>query len=886
MGKKLLLSIAALFCVLMVMGQDRSRHFINDTAYRGQVEKDFVKQQLIARGRAAQLFKVFDNNLSLEEEEALKFLYAYMPLSDLADYDGNFFLGQVRMSLLAKKTFSWGDKISDDIFRHFVLPYRVNNENLDSARTVIFGELKDRIKNLSMHDAALEVNHWCHEKVSYKPTDGRTSAPLSTIRTAYGRCGEESTLAVTAFRAVGIPARQVYTPRWAHCDDNHAWVEVWVDGKWHFLGACEPEPDLDIAWFAAPVLRAMLCNTTVFGKYRAAEESLKSDDQFTQINLIENYAPAKKLFVKTVDTNSRAVAGAVVEFQLYNYAEFYPLAKKNTDDQGLAFLTTGLGDLLIWAYKGDTFGYIQVSVGKTDTAVVVLNKSAVENDVVNFTMVPPIERQPNVAEAKGKKENEKRLQKEDKIRAAFEAGFIDSVTSCRFAQSLRLNTDSVWFFLKQSRGNWKEIMTFIQAGAALNKTYTLQILGGISEKDLRDTPHEVLLDHLQHPDTTFARANNITPDQYYSYVLNPRISGELLSAYKKYFQREFEKNTIAEMQTDPALVASYVKENIAVSATANYSRNPLKPMGTHQLKMADAASRDIYFVALCRSFGIPARINSATKCPEYIFNNQWNQVYFEKNDIVSNPKADLTLTVDNSAIDFKPLYYTHFTIARFENGVYRSLDYEESPLFDVFPATLALDAGYYMVVTGIRNKDGSVNTNLHFFQLGLREQKSIELNFVQQEEKPQSLGYLPLSSVFENFSGINTETLEKLGNQKGLIIGWLDPDREPTKHTMADFKMLRSAFEQWGGSLLFLLPEEKTGNVLNESTFPGLPAQSVFGMDKYGLLTHAEKNLKYSFKNNYPVFVVVDKNGQILDFSCGYKIGRGEQLVKMLKHLE
>lgn len=55
---------------------------------------------------------------------------------------------------------------------------------------------------------------------------------------------------------------------------------------------------------------------------------------------------------------------------------------------------------------------------------------------------------------------------------------------------------------------------------------------------------------------------------------------------------------------------------------------------------------------------------------------------------------------------------------------------------------------------------------------------------------------------------------------------------------------------------------------------------------KYGLLTHAEKNLKYSFKNNYPVFVVVDKNGQILDFSCGYKIGRGEQLVKMLKHLE
>ena len=42
--------------------------------------------------------------------------------------------------------------------------------------------------------------------------------------------------------AVGIPARQVYTPRWAHTDDNHAWVEAWVDGEWHYLGASEPAP--------------------------------------------------------------------------------------------------------------------------------------------------------------------------------------------------------------------------------------------------------------------------------------------------------------------------------------------------------------------------------------------------------------------------------------------------------------------------------------------------------------------------------------------------------------------------------------------------------------------------------------------------------------------
>lgn len=76
-----------------------------------------------------------------------------------------------------------------------------------------------------MYEAALEVNHWCHEKVAYRPSDSRTSSPLATVLSGYGRCGEESTFTVTALRSVGIPARQCYTPRWAHTDDNHAWVE-------------------------------------------------------------------------------------------------------------------------------------------------------------------------------------------------------------------------------------------------------------------------------------------------------------------------------------------------------------------------------------------------------------------------------------------------------------------------------------------------------------------------------------------------------------------------------------------------------------------------------------------------------------------------------------
>ena len=183
-------------------------------------------------------FKIFDTGLRREQQQAMQFLYAYMPLPDIADYSGEYFLQNVDYALMARNEMPWGKKVPAREFLHFVLPIRVNNENLDISRVVFYNELKDRVKGLSMREAVLEVNHWCHEKVTYTPGDIRTSSPLATVCTAYGRCGEESTFTVAALRAVGIPARQVYTPRWAHTDNNHAWVEAWVDGEWHFLGAC------------------------------------------------------------------------------------------------------------------------------------------------------------------------------------------------------------------------------------------------------------------------------------------------------------------------------------------------------------------------------------------------------------------------------------------------------------------------------------------------------------------------------------------------------------------------------------------------------------------------------------------------------------------------
>ena len=259
-----------------------------------------------------------------EEQEALDFLYAGMPLPDSVDYSREFWEANVRVALKARREMPWGGKVPGREWRHFVLPLRVNNEDLDSFRIVYYDELKERVAGKTMYAAVLEVNHWCHEHVSYQPSDSRTSSPMNTLRSAIGRCGEESTFTVTALRTIGIPARQVYTPRWAHTDDNHAWVEAWVDGRWYFLGACEPEPVLNLGWFNEPASRGMLMHTKAFGDYCGPEEVMSKTACYTEINVTKNYVDVASVIVTVLSADSVPVEGATVDYRLYNYTRLPP----------------------------------------------------------------------------------------------------------------------------------------------------------------------------------------------------------------------------------------------------------------------------------------------------------------------------------------------------------------------------------------------------------------------------------------------------------------------------------------------------------------------------------------------------------------------------------
>jgi transglutaminase-like putative cysteine protease len=318
-------------------------HLIVDRSYRNDVEDDFRARAALYSASVPDLFRLPDTIKNNARREAVQFILAYMPLSDLAVYDPLFLLDNVNAALKAREETAWGASVPYEVFLHFVLPLRVNNENPDNFRISYYDELKKRIGGLSATAAALEINRWCQEKVAYQPSDSRTSAPMATILSARGRCGEESTFTVSALRAAGVPARQVYTPRWAHSDDNHAWVEFWSDGQWHYMGACEPEPVPDRGWFTEPARRAMLIHTRAFGRYNGTEPLVRNDKLYSEINVLDRYAPVKKLRVTVTDSTGVPVPGAEVGYLLYNYAEFYPLARLKCNAAGESIFTTGKG---------------------------------------------------------------------------------------------------------------------------------------------------------------------------------------------------------------------------------------------------------------------------------------------------------------------------------------------------------------------------------------------------------------------------------------------------------------------------------------------------------------------------------------------------------------
>ena len=876
--KKILISASIFALSLTANAQGQ---FISDTNYRNTVENIF-KERVKTVGKT--FYNTQKENLTADEQEALKFLYAYMPLADVTDYPTSFFADNVRMSFKARKEMPWGKNVPELLFRHFVVPIRVNNEALDNARSVFYNELKDRIKGMSMMDAIIEVNHWCHEKVTYQPSDARTSAPLATLKTATGRCGEESTFAVAALRAVGIPARQVYTPRWAHTDDNHAWVEAWADGKWYFLGACEPEPVLNLGWFNAPASRAMLMHTRAFGDYNGPEEVMLRTSNFTEINLTSNYAPVAPIDFYVKDSEGKPVENARVEFKIYNYAEFFTAVTKYTDANGHTSLSAGIGDLVVWASKDGKYTYQKVSFGKQKEATLTLPEGAPTCSVgaletsappkcTYLDIVPPKEdpKLPYVSDEMHK-ENQRRFALEDSIRKAYTATFPT------MEEAKRINERGAEYIFK-SRGNKQTIVDFINRHSD-NEDRVMGILATLSDKDLRDIRAEILEDSY-----------NATTDQ-----LSPRVEDELITIpFKQYFEKAFSKKAADAFRADPMKLVEWIKKNIRLNPDKKALRIAQTPVGVMKSKITDERSRDIFFVDVARSLGIEAQKDAVTGKIQYKKNGEWQDVKFDNTADKTSTAAALgtiKLTYEPTKLLDNPKYYSHFTISRIENGTAQLLNFDEGQAdmgngttwSNTFKNGYKLDAGTYMLTTGTRLANGSVLASNRIFEIVKGQTTTLPLEIRQNTNEVTVIGSFNSESLVTK-DGKEVSLLSQTGRGY-YVVGILGVGQEPTNHALHDIEKMKEAFEAWGRPVVLLFESEADAAKFNHDEFPGLPSTVQFALDKDGSVRkQIAREMKLMNEKQMPMFIIADTFNRVVFVSQGYTIGLGEQMQGVFKKL-
>ncbi|WP_410543876.1 transglutaminase domain-containing protein [Xylanibacter ruminicola] len=768
-----------------------------------------------------------------------------MPQPDKTDYTREFYQQNVALSLKARAEMPWGKTIPEREFRHFVVPVRVNNENLDNSREVFYKALKPRVEKLSMKEAILEVNHWCHEHVTYRPSDGRTSSPLATLRTAYGRCGEQSTFTVAALRAVGIPARQVYTPRWAHTDDNHAWVEAWADGKWYFLGACEPEPVLNLGWFNESASRGMLMHTKAFGNYDGPEEVMSLTPCYTEINVVDNYAPTAQVNVQVVNAKGKPVSGARVEFKLYNYAEFYTVANKTTDKLGHASLTAGKGDMLLWVSKGGLVATRKVSFGKDKQVKIVLNSKELP-DLVDLDIVPPpVSAQLPLVTPEQRAENNRRSAYEDSIRHAYEATMP----------------------VEDWRGNHRTIQQFL--GEAPNKLMAQKLLGVLAKKDLRDIELAVLKDNQV--------AAVDTSDIYLKYVLCPRVELEWLTPYKTFFREHM--GSIK----NPAQLEAWCNQNIRIDNDHNPQGLRMQPMSVYREKLTDDLGRNIFFVSVARSLGMPARINEVNGKPQYYADGRWIDVFAKAQNAKQANTAKLKLDYKLSAHNDNPKYYIHFTLSKVVDGQLQLQTFPEEATQQDFVNGQELDKGEYILTTGVRMASGKVLARMQRFTL--TGDTTISYALRENQEDVQVIGSLNAEDIYHDKATDSDKSLLSTTGRGYYVLAIVAPNQEPTNHAMRDISVYKQQFEEWGRKMIFLFQNDDEAQRFNFAEFDKLPNTVVWGTDVEGKIKQEVWQQMKLQSPALPVFLICDSFNRVVFVQQGYTINLGEQLIKVIRQL-
>lgn len=801
-----------------------------EKTYRDAILRQYEKNM----SRYPRVKRDVDDFLQDEEETfclCLKYLYGHMAAQDVLSADPQVLADFVRTTLKAWEKIPFLKTVPPEVFFPYVLYHRVNSECLDDSRGWLYEQLLPFVCGKNMEQAALAVNYWCYAHATYTPADERTLGPLAVIRRTLGRCGEESVLAVSALRSVGIPARQCYCPRWSHCDDNHAWVEVWIDGAWHYLGACEPEPVLDRGWFTAAASRAMRVDTKCWADWTG-------DRLYETVNCVSRYTPARILTVQVMDQGA-PLPGTRVAFQILNYSELFTLWETETDENGLARFETGAGDLFVFAQLGEKMALEKVDLRRTDAVTMELAPALPER--LTADLVPPADCSGTVPYPDN---------------PAHRALLAQCETHLAKQRSVFEKTEG---YFQLAARNREEIQAFLESGA-----YSLpqkeELLRTLRPKDFVDITTDTLLDAL---DTAEAARGQYPEEIFRDYILAPRIADEMLLPQRRNIRELFPQGF-----ENPCEILAWMEAALEVLPDEGIDNYWPSAYACLRYRQVPGFAFDMVFVALCRAFCFPARLEPRTKA------GQWLDDRGIWRNIRPTP-AEVRLTV-NIPCGKKLNYFEHFTLGQWNGRDYVTLQYPDLSLAGSYP--FSVRPGRYRITVTTRQIDGTASGAL--WHLCLSGDTTLDIT-VPEDQTPRRLKQIPLVLPDGSLKAL----LEAQPN-RNLLLMFTDPGSEPTEHLLTEMLDCGAEFRKRDCRMLLLA--EKTES-LNHPTvkrlLDALPmVEAPCHWDPEALAALYRQMQVGDLR--LPFVVCIDRLGNGVFADANYRIRLAQTLLEIQKLLE
>ena len=354
MAKRILIAALVLtVLVILILSQLQKRKLVFEgkdlSPYVEEKYADKVDETLRNAGENREELIKFLAQTDPVYKKGASFLLAYMPYVDAIQAKAELLLDNINYAYKAKEEFSWSKDVPENVFLNYLLFYRNSQEPMENWRPFFYEKLYPVVKDLSSaSEAAYAVNRWIADRVKYKYSQREDQGPFETLKGGYGRCEELVIIYNDALRSIGIPARNAWTPYWTTQNDNHAWTELWADGKWWYTGAAEPAEELNKAWFDQRVRKAALVFSKPYGEPDTTEKTYLSQRGGLYVNSTDVYAPTGEFNIQVVN-GKKGLGRAPVCVSVFNYGALRKIALVKTDPEGGASISLGKGTYFISA---------------------------------------------------------------------------------------------------------------------------------------------------------------------------------------------------------------------------------------------------------------------------------------------------------------------------------------------------------------------------------------------------------------------------------------------------------------------------------------------------------------------------------------------------------